>query len=108
MRRAELRNMVKGWFVGDFSPTVLATKDVEVAIKYYSAGDYEELHHHKVATEVTAIVSGRVKMMDQEFVAGDIITLEPNDPTDFQVLEDSITVVVKLPSAAEDKYLGLP
>lgn len=108
MHRAKLDDMVKGWFVGDFSPTVLASKDVEIAIKHYVAGDYEELHHHKIATEITAIVSGRVIMMGEEFGAGAIVTLAPNEASDFQVLEDTVTVVVKLPSVMGDKYAGQP
>ena len=54
--------MVKGWFVGRFTPTVLSTNDVEVAVKHYKKGDYESAHYHKIATEVTVIISGRVKM----------------------------------------------
>lgn len=106
VQRAELSDMVGGWFVGDFSPTVLASKDAEVAIKHYAAGAYEELHHHKIATEITVIVSGRVEMMGQPFEAGAIVTLAPNEATDFRVIEDTVTVVVKLPSVTGDKYLG--
>jgi hypothetical protein len=34
--------MVKGWFVGDFDPSVSRSKDVEVGVKHYRAGDREE------------------------------------------------------------------
>jgi hypothetical protein len=41
-----------------------------------------------------------------EFISGDIITIEPMESTDFEVLEDTSTIVVKLPGASNDKYLG--
>jgi len=108
MQKAKLSDMVRGWFIGDFSPTVLTTQAVEVGVKLYKAGDSEERHFHKIATEVTIILSGRVRMNGVEFVAGDIVTTEPMESTDFEVLEDASTVVVKLPGAINDKYLGTP
>ncbi len=62
MKVDKLDRMVKGWFVGNFEPTVIKTNDVEVAVKKYKAGDYEPAHYHKIATEVTVIVSGEVEM----------------------------------------------
>lgn len=106
MKHHRLEDMVKGWFVGQFSPTVLASPACEVAIKNYLAGEREDLHHHKVATEVTAIVSGRVRMFGQEWGSGAILTVEPGEATCFEALEDSVTVVVKLPSVSGDKYPG--
>ena len=97
--------MVKGWFIGNFEPSLCKTNDVEVAVKTYKKGDREDEHYHKVATEYTVIISGRVKMNDIEYVAGDIIVMEPNEATDFECLEDdTINVVVKLPGANNDKY----
>lgn len=108
MKVDQLSQMVKGWFVGGFSPAVVQTNDVEVAVKSYKAGESEAMHHHKVATEVTVIVSGRVRMCGREFGPGDIVTLQPNEPTEFEALTDAVNVVVKLPGAANDKYLGTP
>jgi quercetin dioxygenase-like cupin family protein len=106
MQVAKLENMVKGWFVGNFEPTLLKTNDVEIAVKTYKKGDSEEKHYHKIATEITVITSGRVRMNDVEYTAGDIIVIEPNEVTDFECLEDSITAVVKYPGANDDKYVG--
>jgi len=106
MKVAKLDDMVKGWFVGNFDPTLLKTNDVEVAVKEYKKGDYEEKHYHKIATEITVIVSGRVKMNGVEYSKGDIIVTEPNEATDFEALEDTTNTVVKYPGANDDKYLG--
>ena len=105
MKTARLENMVKGWFVGDFEPTLLASKEAEVAIKHYKKGDKEAEHVHKIGTEVTAIVTGSVKMCGKVFSDGDIILLEPGEPCAFEALTDTTTVVVKTPSAKNDKFL---
>jgi len=106
MKVAKLEDMVKGWFVGNFDPTIIKTNDVEVAVKEYKKGDYEEKHYHKIATEITVIVSGKVRMNGIEYSKGDIIVIEPNEATDFKALEDTINVVVKFPGANEDKYIA--
>lgn len=105
MRVDRMENMVKGWFVGDFNPTLYRTQDVEVAVKEYKAGDAEDWHYHKIATELTVILSGTVEMCDREFSTGDIIVLDPGEGTAFKSLTDSVTVVVKVPGAKNDKYL---
>lgn len=105
MDKYDLNSMVKGWFVGNFEPTVLKTSDVEVALKKYKAGEYEDKHYHKLATEITVIVEGRVKMLEKSYGSGDIIKIYPGESTDFLAIEDTITLVVKHPGANDDKYL---
>ena len=106
MKTAKLQDMVKGWFIGNFSPSLYKTNDVEVGVKSYNKGDYESHHFHKVATEFTVIVSGKVRMNGKEYVAGDIIVISPNEATDFECLQDgTVNVVVKIPGANNDKFL---
>lgn len=105
MKQAKLKEMVRGWFVGGFYPCALKTESCEVGVKNYQAGDYEEAHYHKVATEVTLILSGRVRMCGQEWGAGDIVVIEPGEATDFLAITDVTNVVIKVPGALDDKYL---
>lgn len=104
MTHRRLSDMVGGWFVGDFDPVVLRTSACEVACKYYPAGAMESAHVHRIATELTLIAQGRVRMAGREFFTGDIVQLAPGEPSDFETLEPTITVVVKMPSVAGDKY----
>lgn len=106
MNTGRLEDMVKGWFVGSFAPTVHHTDTCEVAVKRYMAGETEEAHFHKIATEVTAIISGTVEMCGRTWGEGDIISLAPGDITSFRCLTDAVTVVVKTPGALNDKYLA--
>lgn len=105
MKHYRLEDMTKGWFVGAFEPTALHTQDCEVAVKKYRKGDRESAHYHRIATEITVILSGRVRMAGAEWQAGDIISLSPGETSDFEALEDAITVVVKHPGALNDKYI---
>lgn len=105
MKISKISDMTKGWFVGNFEPSLYKTNEVEVAVKTYKAGDNEASHFHKIATEITVIISGTVKMNGVEYSKGDIITIEPGEATDFIAMTDSENVVVKLPGANNDKYL---
>jgi len=97
--------MVKGWFIGPFTPSVFQTDRFELAIKSYSANDTEPSHYHLVSTEITAIISGSVEMAGIELKSGDIIIIEPGEPTSFTAKSDATTVVVKFPACHNDKYL---
>ena len=104
MKTAKLDEMVRGWFVGDFEPTVFATDQAEAGVKSYRAGEREAAHYHKVATEITVIVSGEVEMNGVRYATGDIICIEPGEATDFLAITDAQTAVIKVPCVKGDKY----
>lgn len=104
MNTYSMDEMVRGWFVGDFEPAALRSSDVEVAIKHYAAGDTEPRHVHKVATELTAVVSGTVRMNDTELHAGSILKLAPGEACEFVAVTDAVVVAIKTPAARDDKY----
>lgn len=106
MKNSKLKDMVRGWFVGNFEPTLYRTNDVEVAVQTYKAGDFEAAHYHKIATEISVVNEGRVKMFEKIWERGDIIIAEPNDVTSFEALTDAVMTVVKLPGVNNDKYLA--
>jgi quercetin dioxygenase-like cupin family protein len=104
MKHFRLDDMTKGWYVGAFAPSAHATNACEVAVKTYRAGEREAAHRHRVATEITLVLSGRVRMAGAEWSAGDIVVLAPGEATDFEALTDAVNVVVKTPGALNDKY----
>lgn len=105
MKIYNFKDMIKGWFVGDFNPTSFSTKDFEVAVKIYKQGDSEQKHFHKIATEITLIKKGKVLMNQIEYKEGDIIVMEPGESTDFKALTDAENIVVKIPCVKGDKYI---
>jgi quercetin dioxygenase-like cupin family protein len=105
MNKESLKNFIGGWFIGNFNPSLLKTNDVEVAVKHYKPGDYDKKHYHKLGTEYTVIVKGKVKMSGIEYSEGDILTVSPMESIDFLALTEAITVVVKIPGASNDKFM---
>ncbi|MBL0690360.1 MAG: hypothetical protein JJV93_03290 [Alphaproteobacteria bacterium] len=107
MRTSKLGDMVKGWFIGDFYPSIMRTKNFEAGVKEYKKGDKEDKHMHKVGTEITVIVRGKVIMCDRVLKQGEVILMEPGECTSFEALEDTTTFVIKDPAVKNDKYLTI-
>ena len=104
MKANNLSEMVGGWFIGNFEPSVLNSSDFEVSVKYYKEGDVERSHLHKLAIEITVVVDGSIEMCNEVFGKGDIIMLEKGEATSFRAITNAVTVVVKTPSITNDKY----
>lgn len=100
-----LKDMTNGWFIGNFDPAVLHTDEFEVGIKRYKAGQIDAKHYHKVAREITVVISGKVLMLDQRWDEGSIITIEPGVASSFEAITDAVLAVVKIPSALDDKFI---
>jgi len=105
MKKIHLNNYQGGWFLGDFSPTLLKTSDFEVSVKNYQAGDCESIHYHKIATEWTVITAGEVEINGIRYIKGDIIEVAPGEIIQFGAITDATTTVVKVPSVKGDKYI---
>lgn len=103
MKTARISDFVGGWFVGDFSPSILTTQEFEVCVKHYCSGDREPAHFQHIAVEITAIISGSARMGQHILEGGDVIRLEPGEVADFEALTDVVLVAVKSPSLPSDK-----
>lgn len=104
MRKFILSKFTRGWFVGDFEPTLVKTRGFEVGVKNYKKGDKEKAHYHKIADEFTVITNGSCKLNRKVYKAGDIIWIKPGEVAEFEALEDCTNTVVKIPSVKGDKY----
>lgn len=104
MKFSRLDDMTRGWFIGDFAPSVNHTKQFETAVQHFSKGDVEAAHFHKIATETTVIIKGEAIMGGRKCTEGDIIVVPPGEATSFEAVTDVTTVVVKFPSVPNDKY----
>ncbi len=98
--------MFKGWFIGDFDPSIIKTKKVEVAHHFHEAGYIDEggSHYHKIATEVNYVIKGDVVVDGVKLASGDFFVYEPYDNSDVQFISDTDLIVVKMPSCRNDKY----
>lgn len=95
----------KGWLVGDFTPAIINSKDIEVGVKEYKAGTVEENHVHKITSEYTVVLFGVISMLGEEYQKGDIVFVPANTPNQFVSITDSMVLVIKTPSIPNDKYI---
>jgi len=105
MKKFRIKNMKRGWFIGDFEPVALKTKNFEVGIGHHEKGEKWDKHFHKLATEVTVILKGKVKINNEIFIKGDIIIIDKNEVVEPLFLEETDYIVVKTISNKNDKYV---
>lgn len=104
MRTYKLSKMTRGWFIGDFPKSAYKTNKFEAALRVEKKGEKVKEHYHKTAAEITLVVEGKVRFQNKVFKKGDIIVLKPKERSDFEVIEDAVTVVIKTPAKKGDKY----
>ena len=95
-----------GWILGNFMPAVIQTKYFEVCVKTFKIGDGEASHFQLIATEVTVVLSGRVRMGENLLDENDILVVSPGEVVDFEALTDCKVLGIKFPSLPEDKFLA--
>lgn len=100
-----MSNMFKGWFVGNFEPTVFKSTDFEVGYLRHKQGETHAAHIHKIATEINYLIKGKMTIQNIELNTGDIFIIEPNEIADPVFLEDCELIVIKTPCVIGDKYL---
>lgn len=105
IEKRKIQEFTGGWFIGDFEPTLLKSKDFEVSVKTHPAGEIWDKHYHKVATEYNFVISGKVEIDNQIFVKDDIFIIPPDYVVDPTFLEDCTILCVKTPSVKGDKYV---
>lgn len=105
MKIDKMSNMVGGWFIGDFEPSVYKTDQFEVCYKQHYKGEIWDNHYHKIATEINYLIKGEMKINDTLFTKGDIFLIEPYEISVPEFLTDCELIVVKTPSIKEDKYI---
>jgi hypothetical protein len=93
----------RGWFIGDFDRAVHRTKDFEVNYKENPKGK-EATHVHKIITEITLVLTGKLVVNGELCEPGDIYILDPGNISQIEYLEPSNTITIKTPSVPNDKH----
>lgn len=105
MKRYNIESTIGGWFVGNFDKAAYKTEDFEVALKEHYAGEIYQKHYHEYVTEINLVISGKIKVHNEVFEAGEIFILYPYEVADPVFLEDCVIVCVKHPGIVNDKIL---
>lgn len=104
MKVHKITEFFRGWFIGNFNPSVLKTKDFEVGLLTHKQGEHWPKHYHALATEYNLLISGKMIIKQTKIEPGDIFIIEPNEIADPIFLEDCTVLCIKTPSEPGDKY----
>ena len=105
MDKLNLSNFIRGWFVGNFEPTLFKSEDLEVGVKFFLPGDREDSHKQIISTEITVICDGSVRVGKHFLEAGEVLIIYPGEFADFEAFSSGSLVCVKFPSLPNDKIL---
>lgn len=100
----KIKDYVRGWFIGNFDPSILKTDQFEVGLLTHKKGEEWPAHYHKKSIEYNVLVSGKMIIQEKELNSGDVFVFEKGQIADPVFLEDCIVVCVKVPSIPSDKF----
>ena len=100
----KLEDFYKGWLVGNFEPSIIKTKDLDLGILYLKSGERGDWHFHKEHTEYNMIVSGSALINNKKYNVGDFFVYKPGEKSYVEYPEDTILLVIKTPATNNDKH----
>ena len=104
MKKFNLHNMHRGWFIGNFKPSVLKTKKFEVGyLKHFKNQKWPD-HVHKKTTEYNLLVRGEMVINNRKIKKGEIFVINKGEVCRVKFLKNCELVVVKVPSNPLDKF----
>lgn len=104
MQIRNINEMTRGWFIGNFDPSILKTDLFEVGLLTHKKGEVWPRHYHIIATEYNLLISGSMTICGRTIEPGTVFVLEPNEVADPIFHEDCQVLCVKVPSVKDDKY----
>lgn len=99
----KVADYTRGWFIGDFEPSLVRVQQFETCYKSFKAGDKELPAVQVVATELTLVVHGEAMINGTVLKEGDLCLVLPGESSDFFALTDCKVIGIKFPSVANDK-----
>lgn len=105
MKIANIVDFYRGWFIGNFEPSILKTEDFEVGLLIHKKDEYWAPHYHNVATEYNLLIEGEMEINGRAFVPGDIFIIEKGEVAEPKFYTDCKVLVIKVPSVNGDKYV---
>lgn len=105
MKKYYLKEMKKGWFIGNFEPSVFRTTLFEAGYKIHRKNQYWPAHYQQLAIEINLVIDGKVKINNDVFTKGDIFLVEPREVVKPEFLTRCKIVVIKIPSLPQDKVI---
>lgn len=105
MRVSNLADYWRGWFLGNFEPTVLKTEQFEVGILTHNKGEQWPAHIHQKSTEYNVLLEGKMRVNGRIINKNDVFIIEKNEIAQPIFDEDCRILVIKVPSIPNDKII---
>lgn len=97
-------DFVRGWIIGNFSPSIFRTEDFEVGILQHKKDEIWPVHYHLLATEYNYLIKGKMTINNNIIYEGDFFIIDKEEISEAKFLEDCTVLVIKVPSEPGDKY----
>ena len=104
MKKYNISNFKDGWIIGDFEPSLLKTKNFEVAVLTHYKNQEWPKHYHKYLTEYNLLLEGKMIINGVKINQNEIFILEPKEVADPIFLENCKILCIKVPSIIGDKH----
>lgn len=102
---SSLNSYIGGWFLGNFEPSLLRIDSFEVCVVSHRKMEATTPHYHTQSEEINLILDGRLMVSGRVLEKNDIFVYSRFEISDVEFLEDSRLLVVRVPSAPNDKVL---
>ncbi|SCY71446.1 WavE lipopolysaccharide synthesis family protein [Butyrivibrio sp. INlla14] len=102
MKQICLREMKKGYFIGDFEPNILRSKDVEICIRGASKYTLDAAYYRRNDKRVIYINQGKIDIDGRIFGKGDAIMFEPGEVINIFALTNVEMIAMNFPGTKGD------
>ncbi len=101
----KLSELTRGWLIGDFTPSLVRTKEFEIGILSHKSGEKWPYHIHDFQDEYNYLINGHMTVNDLEYLSGDNFALLKGHLAVPHFMSDCRLVCIKFPSIPSDKRI---
>ncbi len=101
----KIEDMFRGWFIGNFEPSVYKNCTFEVGYLYHKKNELWDTHYHNNIIEVNLLIEGKMILNDIEINKNEIFIIDRKEIACPIFLEDCRIICIKIPSILCDKII---
>ena len=101
----KIEDMFRGWFVGNFEPSVMKNTGFEIGYLFHKKGEKWLTHYHNNLIEVNLLIDGKMILNDLEINKNEIFVIDKKVLACPIFLEDCYIICIKIPQMVGDKVI---
>jgi dTDP-glucose pyrophosphorylase len=99
-----IHDFTRGWFIGDFLPSIIKTKNYEIALLTHLKDEQWDYHYHEKSDEINFLINGKMRINDRIITERQVFYIPKKQIACPQFLENCKILCIKFPSVIGDKY----